>query len=350
MIRRSLTMAALAAGTSALAHVGGLSTLWTEDRVLIEGGAEATVARLGDSFRDVAVGQLTPDSVNETVEDLESQAELQPVEPDALLQEIEVSETPPAARSPLPDAAPAEMTKSMETARSTPQARPTTKVPRTTPADQLKRAQPKQTPVETTPLETAMPAAPRSALSPTTAMAPQVLAALPQENEAAPSLSGRPNLRPKAIEEAAAKRQPKPTPTPRAQAPAKPKAEAPPRGNGQTAERRGTLEGQQQAKAQTAASNPGRKAQAAGNATASNYAGIVMRRIARRKPRTSLRGTAMVSFTIAPNGGLAALSLAQSSGSAKLDQLALSAVRRAAPFPRPPSGARTRFSLPVKGL
>ena len=75
-----------------------------------------------------------------------------------------------------------------------------------------------------------------------------------------------------------------------------------------------------------------------------------MSRIARvGKPRVRARGTALVAFTIAGNGGLAQLSLARSSGSDALDRAALQLVRRAGPFPPPPQGAQRAFSIGITG-
>lgn len=88
----------------------------------------------------------------------------------------------------------------------------------------------------------------------------------------------------------------------------------------------------------------------AGNAAAANYPGQIIRRIQRtRRERVNLRGSAQVSFTIAANGALAAVSIVRSSGSARLDQVALQQVHRAAPFPPPPAGARRNFILRIDG-
>jgi protein TonB len=75
-----------------------------------------------------------------------------------------------------------------------------------------------------------------------------------------------------------------------------------------------------------------------------------MKRIAAtRKISTSVRGTALVGFSITPAGTLSGVSLLKSSGSAELDRLALDHIRRAAPFPHPPAGARTSFSVEFRG-
>lgn len=83
---------------------------------------------------------------------------------------------------------------------------------------------------------------------------------------------------------------------------------------------------------------------------AANYGNEVMRRIQRtRQERAPARGVAVVAFRIAASGQLAAVSIAQSSGNAELDAIALNHIRRAAPFPPPPQGARTSFSVQIGG-
>ncbi len=81
-----------------------------------------------------------------------------------------------------------------------------------------------------------------------------------------------------------------------------------------------------------------------------SYAARVRAKVARnRPPGNGHRGTARVSFGVSQSGGLSYVGLARSSGNAALDQAAVSAVRRAAPFGSPPSGASSgqlRFSVP----
>lgn len=120
-----------------------------------------------------------------------------------------------------------------------------------------------------------------------------------------------------------------------------------PQGNADRAAHAGQTSGSETARA--ASSGSGGKSAQTGNAAASNYPGQVMRKLSRvALPRVDARGTAMIAFRIADNGGLAALSIARSSGSAALDQAALRVVQRATPFPPPPSGARRSFSIPIK--
>lgn len=119
-------------------------------------------------------------------------------------------------------------------------------------------------------------------------------------------------------------------------------------GNAPTNARAGEASGKQTATARQSG-DTGRQ-RTAGNAAASNYAGLVMRQLSRAgKPRVNARGSAMIAFTIGGNGGVASVSVVQSSGSAALDQAALRLVRGAGPFPKPPDRARRSFTVQVKG-
>jgi protein TonB len=81
-----------------------------------------------------------------------------------------------------------------------------------------------------------------------------------------------------------------------------------------------------------------------------SYGAEVRARVAGNKPSGGgLRGTAVVAFGLTPSGGLVYAGLARSSGDPQLDQLAIAAVRGAAPFPTPPAGATSaqlRFTIP----
>lgn len=70
-----------------------------------------------------------------------------------------------------------------------------------------------------------------------------------------------------------------------------------------------------------------------------SYGASVRAQLARNKPRsTGLRGTVHVSFGIATDGGIRYLRISESSGSATLDNAALTAIRKSAPFGEPPAG------------
>lgn len=119
-------------------------------------------------------------------------------------------------------------------------------------------------------------------------------------------------------------------------------------GNAKRNARAGAATGKPDAAARQ--SGTGGRQKAAGNAAASNYPGLVMRRLSRAgKPRVNARGSAFVAFTISAKGGLSAVSLARSSGSSALDRAALRLVRGAGPFPKPPQGARRSFSVKIEG-
>lgn len=69
------------------------------------------------------------------------------------------------------------------------------------------------------------------------------------------------------------------------------------------------------------------------------YAATVWSALARHKPRAGQRGSTTVVFAIGDNGALRTVRVGRSSGNTRLDQLALTTVRNAAPYPPPPSGA-----------
>ena len=79
------------------------------------------------------------------------------------------------------------------------------------------------------------------------------------------------------------------------------------------------------------------------------YAQTLWRHIAACKPPGARRaGVTVVRFGVDRGGGIHGLAVAQSSGSASLDAIALRSVRRAAPLPRPPAelGDDLQFSVP----
>ncbi|WP_083099260.1 TonB family protein [Pseudophaeobacter leonis] len=182
---------------------------------------------------------------------------------------------------------------------------------------------------------------PEMAADPVAATQPVEANVQPPEPQSPPvTESLRPPERPKP--EVVRRTDPKPAPK------SAQKTSAKPRGNGNVNATRGV--------ASSTRSQPGGQAQTTGgsakvqgNAAASNYAGLVMRRIQRAKRRADVRGEALVRFSITSGGGVASVSLARSSGSGKLDGIALAQVRRAAPFPPPPPGARTSFTVRIKG-
>ncbi|MBZ9846463.1 TonB family protein [Mesorhizobium sp. CA14] len=107
-------------------------------------------------------------------------------------------------------------------------------------------------------------------------------------------------------------------------------------GPSETVEPRGTADGDTR-EAPVIASKG--KKQAAGNALESRYSGEIQKKLARANRRVSkpiqakARNNARVVFVVAADGSVSDLQLAESSGSAELDQFALTLVRKQAPFP-----------------
>jgi protein TonB len=137
----------------------------------------------------------------------------------------------------------------------------------------------------------------------------------------------------------AAKKEPpkkaKPKPKPTEQAEASPKAKS-----AESAPAGATASPAQPKKAQ----NKG------GGTNAAQYPKLVLKKIARLKRKASpARGTVVVGFEIAADGGLRRVAVVASSGSAALDAVAADHIRRAAPFPPPPEGAQRRFSFEFVG-
>lgn len=85
----------------------------------------------------------------------------------------------------------------------------------------------------------------------------------------------------------------------------------------------------------------------------SNYLGLVAAHLARHKrfppeaSATGSTGVATITFSIDGQGNFIFAQLAQSSGVASLDAETQEMVRRASPFPPPPSGQETSFTVPV---
>ncbi|MDX8451347.1 TonB family protein [Mesorhizobium sp. VK9D] len=107
-------------------------------------------------------------------------------------------------------------------------------------------------------------------------------------------------------------------------------------GSSQTIETGGTADGD--ARDASVVASKGKK-QAAGNALESRYSGEIQKKLARANRRVSksiqakARNNARVVFVVAADGSVSDLQLAESSGSAELDQFALTLVRKQAPFP-----------------
>ncbi len=135
---------------------------------------------------------------------------------------------------------------------------------------------------------------------------------------------------------------PKPEKTKSAKTPAK-------AGNAEQDQNKGATTGKT-AKGAATAQSVTRTTSTQGNAEASNYAGQVKRRILRaRRKSVNIKGSVLITFRIADNGALQSAQIKRSSGSKRLDQVALAQIRAAAPFPVPPPSARRQYTLEIKG-
>lgn len=82
----------------------------------------------------------------------------------------------------------------------------------------------------------------------------------------------------------------------------------------------------------------------------SRWGSQIQSHLARRAPRGAGRGTAVVTIRVAGNGALVSVGLAKSSGNARIDRLAVQAVRAAGGFPKAPEGLGAgpfAFSVPI---
>lgn len=325
MIRGSGPAKLVALSVALVAHAALAAALVSRETTEVEGGAGSAEVRLGNAFADMVAGTLSAVSA-ETAE------AIAPEPPERLTAE-RAKPTPPETSVTAVDPAPAD---AAQPAKPDPVlSDPTLSVAHAVPVAQA------EAPALVQPALPARDAA--RAVQP-----PPISERV--EAEASDSAAVTRSLRPmprsaefEAAHKPAQVANPKPQPT------AKPAARANPApGNSERNAQAGEATGQREAVARQSGT-VGRQ-QAAGNAAASNYPGLVMRRLARAgKPRVNARGTAVVAFSIAANGGLSSVSLARSSGSTALDQAALRLVRGAGPFPKPPVGARHSFSIQIKG-
>ncbi len=297
----------VALGLAMVVHAGVILALGPEGReaVLTEGAAGAGALRLGEGFADMAAGRL------------EAEARVDAVRPEARdrVEAVRAKMAEPVAGEAVrADRAEPVRVEAVEAVEAEPVR-----------SDLIRAA-----PVRAGAAAVETPARAESA------PAQERIAGVAPES-AAVGQSLRPVQRDPAREKPREKARPAPASKPAA-----------PQGNAARDARAGEATGQAQAEARSRATQG--KADAAGSTAVGNYPGLVMRKLTRAgRPRVNARGEAVVGFTIADNGGLAALGIVRGSGSAALDRAALGIVRGAAPFPKPPRGAERRFSIRIKG-
>ena len=339
-VPQSIVMAASAFGLALAVHA--VFVLQGSAPVVEQAGGQTALAAQGNSFANLAAGVKTPVEA-EVPEQAAQPAPSQPVMPKAP-QKISPKVAPsavqpvPVVQQPAPQIETARGGLPLVAVVSEPdKVRPTDPVETLAPAEQVEQT----SSVESVRITEAPPDSLEQRVEPQKATEPQPVE--PQSPAITQSL--RPPERP--VDPPV---QPLPEPPRRRveKTTARSAPTAQPRGNGQANATRGEVQSTRSAPGGQAVTNGG-TAQVQGNAAASNYPGQVMRRIQRAKRRANVRGVAVVRFKVTASGGLAGLSIARSSGSGKLDGIALAQVLRAAPFPPPPAGARTSFSVRIKG-
>lgn len=158
--------------------------------------------------------------------------------------------------------------------------------------------------------------------------------------------------KPKPKPKAKAKPAPKAKPKPATKAKPEPKAKAKPaKAQKAQAARKAQGAGGGAAKGKNKLAKAATLSKSKRNSMLAHWGGQIRSRIARRAPQGAGRGTAVVLVTVSARGQLLGVRLAKSSGNARIDKLALSAVKKAGRFPKAPRqlGVSSHsFRLPIK--
>ena len=313
MISSSRLAKTLAVSAAAALHGAAIWGFATDKSVEIEGSAGSVETNTGSSFAEMAAGMFSAAETQEIIDEVPPEA-IDDAAPAELIQPVPLE--PVTDAEPPAEALTASLAERVQPSEEQPPLEPTREA---------------QLPLVQTPREKAQePRAPQLTK-------PEMADVIEPKDDPTPSVthSLRPRIRSAELEKRAERS--------KKVAKTKPKKKSHPRGNAAQNAAAGTETGKTQNKAVVAGTGASKK-KATGNAAASNYPGKVMKKISRvPKPRVGKKGTSVVAFTIAPGGGLSAISLARSSGSAILDQAALRVVQRAAPFPPPPAGRGAVF-------
>jgi protein TonB len=332
-------------------HLAG-SGVFAPERVEMPGGGDPAPARLGSSFADMVAG--TPGTVRpvmaENVRPDDATAPVTPTEPasahlphvadNAAALRADGAEEPAGVEQTRP--AEAVVARHASAAPSAQTARETAVSVASLATSSSVSAAPSPNTVTAsrdTPDEVA-----RSEPTRTASVLPKETVSAVEQDGPAPRTSPRPPERPEG-----ARDMPRPDPQPRvADAP---QSQARTTGNAAFDAALGRAEGSEEGTAAASAQRRTDSSPAADPAEVANYPGEVLRRIARQgRPRVRHDGAdAVIAFTVDARGALASLAVARSSGNPSLDEAGLTILRRAAPFPPPPRGAQTRFSIAFGG-
>jgi protein TonB len=313
----TLLVAATAMAASLGLHFAGFISM-PEASVQIQGGAQTEMARLGNSFADM------------------SQSVLAPPPPEELLKTVPVETAqkpePVTERKASPPPVPDNRTMPVPGNRTMPVVVATNTInPVVAEIDKQVSAL-NLTPAPTTALAVIKPAEPLETIK----------ARTPIKVEKARPDTRPPVARPQVRTEKRTEKPAKPRATKRKPA----KARTKPAASAQAA-RRGQVDGSVTARA-TQSVQTGKRQAAAGNAAAANYRGKVMRKIQRtRKESARANGKTVVSFRVSDSGAATSVRVLRSSGSAKIDSIALRHIKRSSPFPKPPKGASRSFKITI---
>lgn len=334
MIATSRLPKACALALAVVAHGALALALVATETALIEGSQGASDVRLGNAFADMAAGTLSAEPADTAAQP----AQAEQAAPQKAQNSPRETLTPERATPPQPERA-----ETAEPDRATVQdpAAPdaTAQTARPALSDRLAAVPARDAIRQDDPAPALAPDRPEPAKP---QEPPDSIAATDAEAGVV-ARSVRPQMRSPAFEAAN-----RPPPAAPAQARRTPQSQPAPRGNADRNATAGQAGGTEQATASTSGS-AGRQ-NAAGNAAASNYRGLVLGKIQRvGRPNVSARAKALVEFTISDTGGLSNIRLARRSGNAGLDKAAVHIVRSAAPFPPPPSGARRTWNVEIEG-
>ncbi len=334
LVTRGKVMAALAISLGIHAGIFAGFGSFDED-TQVAGGAPVELAALGNSFEDMvaAGGRLQPvDGADETepvpVETAKPVEADKPVKP-VPVERAEQSETAKAEPPETTNTEPVTAIEAAETVKT-----PQTELPDAAPVLEAQTAGTAK-PVElaSLPPADAVPVpepSPRARAESRQAEKPEKTAPKPPE-----TIKAKP-------EQVERRQERKPTPK-------RVVTQGTGEGNAARDAIRGSAAGRQDVRKGSTSQGAGRVASVPGNAAVSNYPGKVQSKIHRtRQRRSSGRGKVLVRFSVTRNGGLGSVAVARGSGVQSVDSMAIDHIRRAAPFPPPPPGAKTRFTMWVQ--
>jgi protein TonB len=232
-------------------------------------------------------------------------------------------ETPPAESKPSPQAVPSQLATAPEKADPAP----------APPEIKAVAAEPK---VETVPAQ------------PKTVVEPEPTEVVKSETVEETPVPAQAPSSPEIKQAAAEANAPKPGPTPVAESKPEMKPE-PKAAPAEKPKKTAAAEAQGTSTAKPMSLGFGRAAArpAAGKISSGRYVANVRAAIGRHRPAARGGGSATVAFSIGPAGGLQGAQVVRSSGKPALDQAAIATVRSAAPFPPPPAGAKSTFSIRI---